>query len=207
MAGLADQLRRQSPRLLHDPSGGDGGRSGDTAHAAGESNPDGGQVLVQSRVGQLRIEWTYREILPTSRVTTASAGLPHLRAACLGHSRDSHFSRKIIILHPCGGCDASLVGGPGVVGGFRPPLKLGNARPASLPRRRPTANANVSPRVLVFLMIGLRPGRACLRPSVLRCEGCVGWCVEINDALDQSDDGRNECPAEEQVNDAPPNPT
>jgi hypothetical protein len=31
----------------------------DTAHAVGETNPDGAQVLVQSRVGQFSIEWTY----------------------------------------------------------------------------------------------------------------------------------------------------
>ena len=30
-----------------------------TAQAAGETNPDGAQVLVQSRVGQFRVEWTY----------------------------------------------------------------------------------------------------------------------------------------------------
>jgi hypothetical protein len=31
----------------------------ETAQAAGETNPDGAQVLVQSRVGQFRIQWTY----------------------------------------------------------------------------------------------------------------------------------------------------
>ena len=36
----------------------------DTAHAAGESNPDGAQVLVQSRIGQFRIEWTYGDAYP-----------------------------------------------------------------------------------------------------------------------------------------------
>jgi hypothetical protein len=31
----------------------------DAAHAEGEANPDGAQVLVQERVSQFRIEWTY----------------------------------------------------------------------------------------------------------------------------------------------------
>ena len=35
----------------------------DTAHAVGETNPDGAQVLVQSRVGQFSIEWTTGMIL------------------------------------------------------------------------------------------------------------------------------------------------
>lgn len=30
-----------------------------TAQAVGETNPDGAQVLVQSRVCQFRVEWTY----------------------------------------------------------------------------------------------------------------------------------------------------
>jgi hypothetical protein len=36
----------------------------DAAHTAGKSNPEGAQVLVQSRVNQFRIEWTYGDAYP-----------------------------------------------------------------------------------------------------------------------------------------------